>query len=92
MSNIHFEDIDNAFSEILLAIKKDAENNPIELKEDYYWAIGQGELYDVENSPKDLTIGSLHDNLKDIKCIDQNNALPVLMNKLVPLLTYLANK
>lgn len=44
--------------------------DPIEITNDYYWDISEEERYNIENEPKDLTIGQLTEDwefLQNIK-------------------------
>lgn len=94
MSKINLKDIEVAFDKLIESIRSKHEDSMIELNEDYYWCISSDEIYNVYENPKELTVGSLHDDLDEIKKMSSEDyyAVPVLMNKLVSLLSYLGTK
>lgn len=49
----------------------------IEISEDYYWFICQEEVYDPSRDPKDLTIGQLSDDWRELSDILNGNSPPV---------------
>ena len=51
----------------LLSYLKESKGIEIELKNDYYWDIPCDQLYNPYESPKDILIGQLSDDLTEIK-------------------------
>lgn len=64
----------------------------IDLTEDFYYQIPSTSLYDIGYPPKELTIGSLTDDVEEIGKITSKERNPVTpdLNKLAAILRYLA--
>jgi hypothetical protein len=43
-----------------------AEGNEVQLEKDFFWAIPPEQLYNVDASPQDLTIGQLSESWKNL--------------------------
>ncbi len=53
----------------LFAHLRDTEREEVEIPEDYYWMIPQGDVYDPTRDPTDLTIGQLSDDWTELIAI-----------------------
>ena len=51
---------------LLLLKLKEAKGNEIEIENDFYWDILSDELYNPYNEPKNISLGQLSDELKEI--------------------------
>lgn len=52
---------------LLLSKLKESRGNVIEINNDYYWDISNDEIYNPYVEPKNLTLGQLSDELKEIQ-------------------------
>lgn len=55
--------------ELLLKQQEEAGNKEFELPVDYYWNIGKEDKYNPYAEPKELTMGQLTDDWKELKQI-----------------------
>ncbi len=62
---VNIDDLLGFTSGFLLKLKE-AKGNDIELQSDYYWDIDSDELYNPYNEPKNISLGQLSDDLKEI--------------------------
>lgn len=95
MMKIKIEDVETACYEIFAMIKEEiGENSEIDILEDFYWHITNEELYKLDAKPEKHSIGSLTDDINEIKRIAAKEYTPVRQNlmKLNALLRYIAEK
>lgn len=52
---------------LLLSKLKESKGNEIEINNDYYWDISSDELYNPYEEPKNITLGQLSDDMKEIQ-------------------------
>lgn len=64
-------------AEKLLTYLDDTGRAEIEICEDYYWIISQEEVYDPTQEPKDLTIGQLSDDWRELSAILSGKSPPI---------------
>lgn len=91
---ININEIERALLLMLQELRKQKgeviEIDPI----DYYWSIGSEELYEPYQSPANLTLGQLTDDLEEIKKIASGESEPVSLDlvKISSILTAIGNK
>ena len=56
-------------AELVLARLDEVAGAEVSVPDDYYWAIGRDELFDVNQEPSDLTIGQLTECLDNLKAL-----------------------
>lgn len=66
-----------AVAESLFTYLEDTERGEVEIPEDYYWTISQEEVYDPSKDPKDLTIGQLSDDWRELSAILNGKSPPI---------------
>lgn len=61
-----------------------------ELKDNYYWSVPESSLYDVDNKPPQLEVGSLIDDWKFVLSVLDKDKSPVAyqLTEVAPLLQY----
>lgn len=66
----------------------------IKIAHDYYWYIPPEEKYKPEKNPKDLSLGQLSDDLRDIKDLLKEEYDPIVHNflDLAPILAHIGEK
>ena len=64
-------------TERLLKHLEDTGRQEFSVSEDYYWHVGQDELYDPTCDPKNLTLGQLSDDWKELAAIASGDAPPI---------------
>ncbi|WP_209332960.1 hypothetical protein [Lunatimonas salinarum] len=91
---VRIEDLETSFREIFSSIKEELGKNEIEISEDFYWHIVSNDLYNIDQKPENHSIGSLSDDLNEIKRIANMEYSPVRQNlvKLNSILRYIAEK
>jgi hypothetical protein len=79
---------------ILAHIENDLQIKEVELSEDYYWNIADDVLYMGENEEKEITVGSLSDDLEFLMPLihDKDRAFSLMLIHVAPILRYLALK
>lgn len=84
-----------SFDKILSSIEERyGDKFEINLTEDFYWDISKDELYNMNLEPKQLSIGSLHDDAKEISKINDQDLYPTAYNlkKLNSILRFIAEE
>ena len=75
-----------------------AQNNfgvtEVVLENNYYWSIPEKDLFLIDSNPKQLDVGSLLDDWEFVRNAyeDADQAIPLLLTHVAPLLTALATK
>ena len=77
MNNKKVVNVDSAKIAECLKVLADQISNAgeIELNEDYYWKLDEGETYNVEVSPNVTSIGSLHDDYQSLERVLNRNEI-----------------
>jgi hypothetical protein len=65
--HVSFTELRRSLDIVLNHIEAATNDPAIELDKDYFWSIPPNELYDVYNSPADLTIGQLSESWQNIR-------------------------
>lgn len=60
-------------TEKLFSHLEEINQKSIEIPDDYYWDISEDERYDVENHPKDFSIGQLTEDWEFLQQIGKDN-------------------
>ena len=83
--------INNLFEQLKA---QDDFKTPIEIAEDAYWFVSKEALYDMQAAPADLTIGSIYDDLQELKARTQPNSPTVAYDlvKACSLLRFIGEK
>lgn len=74
---VPFSELRNAFELVLAHVEAMATAQSITLDQDVFWSIPAEELYDVYNTPSDLTIGQLSESWQHLRDLlaDENRVL-----------------
>ncbi len=91
---INIEEIEKAMLELFNELRA-KKGNLIEIEPlDYYWSIDGGELYNSYNTPAELTLGQITDDLQEIKNIANQQSKPVSLDfvKISSILTMIGHK
>jgi len=71
----------------LLSRLKESKGDEIELANDYYWEISDEELYKPYEEPKNITMGQLSDDIKEIRrLISSDDAIVYDLKRLAVIL------
>ena len=73
------EEIQTALNSILDSIKGRGDLE-VEILEDYFWDISKEDLYKIEHQPNNMTLGSLSDDIEEIRKINNKDYTPVAYN------------
>jgi hypothetical protein len=66
--SLQINELQTLITKILLAyLEQSSPSQEVLISEDYFWTIEKTSLYDVASDPKELTIGSLHDVVMELK-------------------------
>lgn len=93
-SIVKISDLKTTVDAILSHITDDLGIDSIELDQDLYWEIPEGQLYVLNQNPGNHTMGSLFDDLEFLQPLltDRDRALSLMLLHVAPLLRYLALK
>jgi hypothetical protein len=95
MKSVNINDLETSFLKVIESIKElKGENFQLELGQDYYWNIGDDDLYRVEKKPGNLDIGSLYSDVEQIERIakSETSAVPYNIKLFSAMLKYMASK
>ena len=75
-------------------MQKDLSLQEVALDENYYWQVAEDDLYSIKQAPEQLDVGSLLDDWEFVQSakLDPEQALPLLLLHVAPLLRALATK
>ena len=76
---VSIEEVQKVLNSIMDSIKERGVLK-IEISEDYYWDIVKNDLYKIENQPKKMTLGSLSDDIEEVRKINNGDYDPVAYN------------
>jgi hypothetical protein len=65
------------FTNMILGHLESVGQQDLELRHDYFWSIGPDELYDVYESPGELTIGQISESLATLRRISSGKSPPI---------------
>lgn len=91
---ITIKELQQALNSTLESIKeRNGENFEIDIDEDYYNYIPADSLYKLDEAPTELTIGSLADNIEEVRKISsgENYPTPPDLNKISSILRYIGD-
>ncbi len=91
---IRINELQQALNKILEAIKqRNGETFEVDVEEDYYYHIPTDGIYKIGDIPTNLTIGSLADDIEEMKKISEGENYPTStnLNKLNSILRYLGD-
>lgn len=69
---VNIDEIQKITSLLLLKLKE-IKGNDIEIRNDYYWDISDEELYRLYESPKNITLGQLSDDLEELQRLNRSD-------------------
>lgn len=77
---------------LLLSNLREQKGNEIELENDFYWDISSNELYKPYDEPKDISLGQLSDDLKEVQRLSQSSddAIPYDLKRIAELIKALS--
>lgn len=91
---IAITELQQAINSTLESIKeRNGENFEVDIEEDYYNYIPTDSLYKLDKQPTELTIGSLSDNIEEVRKISSgnNNPIPPDLSKIASILRYIGD-
>ena len=77
---------------LLLSKLREQKGNEVELENDFYWDISSDELYKPYDDPKDISLGQLSDELKEIQRLSQSSdeAIPYDLKRIAEIIKALS--
>ncbi len=63
---IRLEEIEQMIS-VILTKYREVNGNEIIIQSDYYWELDESEIYNVNEEPRDFSIGQISDDLDNLK-------------------------
>ena len=93
-NKLQIEQLRAVIQRIFDLVQKDFGIKEVILDNNYYWSISEKDLYLLDKNPAQLDVGSLLDDLEFVRSAyeDADQALPLLLLHIAPLLTALATK
>lgn len=90
--SVNIQALRDVVNRIFDFIEKDVGRSDIDLKNNYYWTIGDDVLYSMDNKPQELDCGSLVDDWEFVLSAYNNpdRSLPATLLHVAPLLRALA--
>lgn len=76
---------------IILKKYKNINGDEIEIESDYYWTFDENEIYNVNEEPKDFSIGQLTDDWETLKhSFNSDNLIPYDLQRIASILKALS--
>ena len=77
---------------LLLSKLREQKGNEVELENDFYWDISSDELYKPYDDPKNISLGQLSDELKEIQRLSQSSdeAIPYDLKRIAEIIKALS--
>jgi len=91
MMKVNIDEIQNITS-LLFSKLREQKGNEIELENDFYWDISSDELYKPYDDPKDIFLGQLSDDLKEVQRLSQSSdeAIPYDLKRIAEIIKALS--
>ena len=91
---INLVDLKKVINHLLDHIIETREITSFELKNNFYWNIPSPDVYNVDIKPKELDIGSIHDEWEFLSDLLDNENQPVAyqLTELAPILRYIGDR
>src|SRR6185312_15579741 len=91
-NTIDIEALRKVTNRIFDFIERDLQVKSVELFKNYYWSISEDLLYDMDQQPRELDVGSLVDDLDFVMAAerDPSQAIPLTLMHIAPLLQLLS--
>ena len=91
MMKINIDEIQKITS-LLLSKLREQKGNEVELENDFYWDISSDELYKPYDDPKNISLGQLSDELKEIQRLSQSSdeAIPYDLKRIAEIIKALS--
>jgi hypothetical protein len=91
VKSVDLRELQSVINRILEHIIETKGVKRIDLKKDFYWTIPTEGLYQMEEEPKQLDVGSLYDDLEFVRGLTniENDPVAYQLTEVAPLLRYL---
>ncbi len=77
---------------LLFSKLREQNGDEVELENDFYWDISSDELYKPYDDPKDISLGQLSDDLKEVQRLSQSSdeAIPYDLKRIAEIIKALS--